>query len=511
MNSYDNAVTVLETENSTELNPDLLTIAKIYEDLSTNQSLHHHLIKIDQDFQSYILDQMHEILSVVNARYLVAGAFTTKNITAFFNNQAYHTAPLTILMMQQAILKRFCNDCDIKVMNKPLPVSAESRTQNLNQGNNMGFQLAFNTGFAMAFVAAFYTLFYVKERVTRSKLLQFVSGVNIVTYWTVSFIWDYLSFFFTALLYIITLVCFQEEGWRTASELGRVALVLVVFIWSVLPLTYLLSFWFTIPSTGFTRMSMLNILTGVLAFMVVFIMQSGVFANLKNIGDTLNWIFLIFPHFALTQSFSNLNIITQKQQICKAQCESLTGCTEQLMCQFIPLCCNQDKYFEWEMPGSGRNILFMAVVGLICFIILFMKEYKLLKLSNCFKGGVKKDIAETEDEVMDDDVKYEKLKIKGLTNHEIREYNLVMRDMTKYYKKFLAVNQLCVGVNHSECFGLLGVNGAGKTSTFKMLTGDENISQGDAYVQGISLNNRMDKVHKVIGYCPQVGITLYLS
>ncbi|XP_063704504.1 phospholipid-transporting ATPase ABCA3-like [Culicoides brevitarsis] len=507
LDSYANSFTVLQVENSPEVNPLLQNIAKSYENLFANQRPNQDLIKIEQDFQQYILQKMNETLSVVNARYLVAGSITARNITAYFNNQAYHTAPLTILMMQNAILKSFRSDCEISVYNKPLPVSAESRTQQLNQGNNMGFQLAFNTGFAMAFTAAFYTLFYIKERTTRSKLLQFVSGVNIFTYWAVSFIWDYLSFLVTILLYLATLVCFQEEGWRTVSELGRVLVILLLFTWAALPMTYLISFWFTIPSTGFTRMSMLNILTGVIAFMIVFIMQAGIFPDLKTIGDTLNWIFLIFPNFAMTQSFSNLNIITQKAQICKAQCEGLTGCTEQLMCQFIPICCDQGSHWAWEMPGSGRNLVFMAGVGVIAFVILFLKEYKLLKIS-CFNGKSNKVIAETEDEVMDADVKMEKAKIKGLTQAEIKDYNLVMKDVTKYYKDFLAVNQLCVGVNHSECFGLLGVNGAGKTSTFKMLTGDENISQGDAFVQGISLNTRMDLVHKVIGYCPQFDALL---
>lgn len=33
-----------------------------------------------------------------------------------------------------------------------------------------------------------------------------------------------------------------------------------------------------------------------------------------------------------------------------------------------------------------------------------------------------------------------------------------------------------------QCFGLLGVNGAGKTSTFKMLTGDSVVTGGEAYL-----------------------------
>lgn len=54
-------------------------------------------------------------------------------------------------------------------------------------------------------------------------------------------------------------------------------------------------------------------------------------------------------------------------------------------------------------------------------------------------------------------------------------------------------------VSDTECFGLLGVNGAGKTSTFKMLMGDESISSGDAYVGGHSVKTNVIKVYENIG------------
>lgn len=47
------------------------------------------------------------------------------------------------------------------------------------------------------------------------------------------------------------------------------------------------------------------------------------------------------------------------------------------------------------------------------------------------------------------------------------------------------------------------MNGAGKTSMFKMLTGDENITSGEAWVEGISIKTNMNEVHQRIGYCPQ--------
>lgn len=109
----------------------------------------------------------------------------------------------------------------------------------------------------------------------------------------------------------------------------------------------------------------------------------------------------------------------------------------------------------------------------------------------------------TESTQTDVDVKDEKERINEMESSEYPTYNLVMKNMSRYYKDFLAVNQLCVGIEHSECFGLLGINGAGKTSTFKMLTGDIKISHGEAFIQGISLKTNMKEVHKRIGYCPQ--------
>uniref|UniRef100_A0A2K5DK59 ATP-binding cassette sub-family A member 2 n=1 Tax=Aotus nancymaae TaxID=37293 RepID=A0A2K5DK59_AOTNA len=69
--------------------------------------------------------------------------------------------------------------------------------------------------------------------------------------------------------------------------------------------------------------------------------------------------------------------------------------------------------------------------------------------------------------------------------------------------RILAVDRLCLGVRPGECFGLLGVNGAGKTSTFKMLTGDESTTGGEAFVNGHSVLKELLQVQQSLGYCPQ--------
>jgi len=67
----------------------------------------------------------------------------------------------------------------------------------------------------------------------------------------------------------------------------------------------------------------------------------------------------------------------------------------------------------------------------------------------------------------------------------------------------VAVQQVSFVVEKSECFALLGVNGAGKTSCFRILTGEYAQSQGEAYIAGWDVTKNMQQARHNIGYCPQ--------
>ena len=104
----------------------------------------------------------------------------------------------------------------------------------------------------------------------------------------------------------------------------------------------------------------------------------------------------------------------------------------------------------------------------------------------------------------DSDVANERERIHSNPIGELVQTNpVVTQDLTKLYGDFVAVNQLSIGVFQRECFGLLGVNGAGKTTVFKMLTGEILPSAGGAYIAGISVQDDIAEVRQKIGYCPQ--------
>lgn len=74
----------------------------------------------------------------------------------------------------------------------------------------------------------------------------------------------------------------------------------------------------------------------------------------------------------------------------------------------------------------------------------------------------------------------------------------------KTFGSSIAVDKVSFGLEYGECFALLGVSGAGKTTTFKCLTGEEVPTTGDVHIQGFDLTtlSGFDKARKQIGYCP---------
>ena len=56
------------------------------------------------------------------------------------------------------------------------------------------------------------------------------------------------------------------------------------------------------------------------------------------------------------------------------------------------------------------------------------------------------------------------------------------------------------------------LKGAGKTTTFGMLTGELGITVGTAYLHGYNIQTQLKEVQQRIGYCPQVFVVdLYHS
>ena len=80
---------------------------------------------------------------------------------------------------------------------------------------------------------------------------------------------------------------------------------------------------------------------------------------------------------------------------------------------------------------------------------------------------------------------------------------IIVTDLTRRFGAFTAVDHLTFDVRPGEVFGFLGANGAGKSTTIRMLCGLLRPSAGTAVVGGIDVSRDPEAVKRRIGYMSQ--------
>uniref|UniRef100_A0AAX7VHF3 P-type phospholipid transporter n=1 Tax=Astatotilapia calliptera TaxID=8154 RepID=A0AAX7VHF3_ASTCA len=400
----------------------------------------------------------------------------------WFNNKGWHSIGAFINVMNNAILRanlpqgRDASKYGISAVNHPLNLTKEQLSQVALVTTSVDVLVSICVIFAMSFVPASFVVFLIQERVSKAKHMHFISGVHPLLYWTANFIWDMCNYIVPATLVILIFICFQQKAYVSSTNLPTLALLLLLYGWSITPLMYPASFFFKIPSTAYVVLTSVNILIGINGSISTFVME--LFGNNVSphgrINDILKNVLLIFPHFCLGRGLIDM----VKNQ---AMADALERFGENRFRS--PL--------EWDMVG--KNLLAMAVEGVVFFFITV-----LIHTPGSLHFVLCRPVCRKEDE----DVARERQRIvHGLGQGDIVE----LRQLTKVFKRKEkpAVDRLCVGIPPGECFGLLGVNGAGKTTTFKMLTGDTIVTRGEAFLAGKSILREIDEVHQNMGYCPQ--------
>lgn len=83
------------------------------------------------------------------------------------------------------------------------------------------------------------------------------------------------------------------------------------------------------------------------------------------------------------------------------------------------------------------------------------------------------------------------------------EKAITVKNLTKKFGNFTAVNSISFEVSKGEIFGFLGANGAGKTTAMRMLCGLSKPTSGSATVAGYDVIENPEMVKKRIGYMSQ--------
>ncbi|CAH3155546.1 unnamed protein product, partial [Porites evermanni] len=412
------------------------------------------------------------------------------NTTVWYSSKGYHTKPDALSALVNVLLAYSKKDDSyhIETINYPLPLNSEQRTQNFS-ADMSSFFLAILLAFAVAFLAASFVPFLVKEKSSKAKHLQFVSGVDAVSFWLATYSWDFINYLFPLLGIMILFAAFQVDSLK--NDLGAVFLLLLLLGLCMLPFVYLVSFLFKGPLAAYaTTVFVLSVVS------MAFLITNNILTLVRKKGDAdiVHYIGLFFPTYSLSASIMDISQNNVNRKYCQPG---------------IP-CTSTKNVLDWDRPGVGQATLYMFVEAIVLFLFILLIEMNFF-ISAKVKISPEPQMRRKEGE--DEDVFNERVRIlSAQEGNAVEAEAVVLKDLTKVYRgtHVAAVDHLCLGIPRGECFGLLGINGAGKTTTFSMLTGDLSITEGTAYLDGFNIQSNLKQVQQRIGYCPQFDALIEL-
>jgi ATP-binding cassette subfamily A (ABC1) protein 3 len=432
-------------------------------------------------------------------------------VTVWYSNEYYHIAPTALNTFYNYYLRRVAATYNttnaltgITVTNHPLPRTVDGELDQLNRVF-AGFSLSFFLSFGYAFLLASFVLFVAQERSSKAKHLQFVGGVHISSFWLATFLWDLLNCLPSLILSLILIAAFQVEE-LTGPNLGVLTLLLIFLYWSGIPLIYCFSFLFNNHLVAFSAsVAFVFFIPQVCSLVRLFVSFED-----TDAGEVLDYIFMIFPTYAFNRGLENVYLNEVQRSTCTRDDLVRRACEQQGI-QFY-----DSALDSVSPPGVGASLVFMGFEGILLFILTVIIErgffiHEIIGMFGCRKHKQQHPQLREGEDI---DVANEREKINSKnTNGDV----VVIQNLAKTYhgeltncwrRKKVAVDEICLGIHKQECFGLLGVNGAGKTSTFNMLTGDLRPSGGTALIAGYDILTQLRKVQQRIGYCPQFDALL---
>ncbi|CAL7936973.1 unnamed protein product [Xylocopa violacea] len=395
----------------------------------------------------------------------------------WYNNKGHHALPSYLSALNEAILRASGVHGYLTTLNHPLKLSSDqlNRTTLLQHVADVGVALVLLLAFSL--VAAQGSKELVRERLSEEKRILYLAGVHPITYWTSALIWDFFVFGCSVTLAVVVFEIFGLPAYVARDNLPGICLLLFLFAWAALPFSHLTEKVFDDSSMSNMVLFCVNTFIGVASLATILVIDIlGKTKTAENARDVLHNILLIFPQYALGDALVQI---------------SRNDITAQLLQKF-----HMDTYkspLGWDLLGA--HYVYLAIIGTALFSLNLMIECRMLpnwRRQRCPYEPVQED----------EDVSKERMRVEGGMSDDVLQTVKLRKEYRSVYGTNVAVQNLSIGVQAGKCFGLLGTNGAGKSTTFRMLTTEIIPTAGRIILGGKEIGSG-PLCSGEVGYCPQ--------
>ncbi|XP_011306970.1 retinal-specific ATP-binding cassette transporter, partial [Fopius arisanus] len=462
-------------------------------------------------------------IGVYRNKYIVSAEFyqMDMNITAngFYSGGAYLGMPVTLNTLSNAILKALTmNDAytiDASVQQIPIIWAIPQREVADGWLATSGIILF------MAVTIALYVTQPLEEARCGVKQLQIMTGASKFSYWVSMFVFDFLQYVISCLILLVVLIIVDKAlATKLYGETEILISLELMFLLglSMLPFVYCLSF----LKKTLTATKMFQLIAPVVLglLQVILTLTSMALRNhsMEIFKDFVASIVQMYPLLSFMYAHSTFFTVVSKN----ARCRRMTSEFTNVLCVLHDPCCeaqctngdckNPFPYFGENdlkfLPNLATSMMYMAGSFLFFSAIIFIIEQRFFQRiimriirnkSKTFNTTEMDELVMKEKRVVADAVENRRNGIFSNVNENL----MLVNNLHKRYRSLEVVKGISFRVKEGECFGLLGVNGAGKSTTFRMLTGEEIPNDGQMWLRNFNIESHRVEYLREMGYCPQ--------
>ncbi|PVH65817.1 hypothetical protein PAHAL_1G084300 [Panicum hallii] len=175
-----------------------------------------------------------------------------------------------------------------------------------------------------------------------------------------------------------------------------------------------------------------------------------------------------------------------------------------------------------DLSNLENGILFLLIIMVLewatfLFFTLYLDEFGCLQNGMRSRQALQKPSTQHQEceasiEIDRTDIMREREIVDRFLQQPDSSYSIIVDNIRKVYPpkdgnaEKVAVKGFSLAIQRGQCFGLLGANGAGKTSLISMLTGFTKPTSGTAYIDGLDIRTDMSEIYTRIGVCPQFDL-----
>lgn len=404
----------------------------------------------------------------------------------YANQSNFHFTTLTIfnmssiqssLVFTNTLANSIMKNVSKTIQKKPAKIQL-SISQLFMSGNSIAsatFRSQMNIYFCIIFGITFcvapsiFCANLVREKSEELKQHQHKCGIPVFIYWLSHCLMDLL------IMYIAIILCYIVMKQYKSFDIEYTWLILILIPPAMVFNAYFTVFIFSNETIAYMTHSLVNSTIGPILPIIPVLFK---IANLNALYYISSIIISILPASTYILAFDIMGLVPYfdaYQQIGK-------------------------KVNPLSIDVGGFPLILLTLDAVVYGFLIFVCEV----IIPSFQTGSQKRIGhirivphEKEQDVINEE---NELKTKIINKQSLTVIDL----MRTYENTITAVNDLSFGLDVGEVMVLLGANGAGKSTTFKLLTNEIDKNAGQIYFQGSLIEeNNTKKIEKLIGYCPQ--------